>query len=191
MYSVVAKNPKGLAEKMNSEGRPPETISDYGAAQVSVDSPAARGAVVAADKKQFKVLREDAGFDRGDREYSYRNYSLQVKMSNGVSMELQVVPPDAPSGIQIARDFAAERREEISCSPSVFGACSVLIFENRSCPRLLPEKLGGRPRAAVARNEPPDGSRKGNIGEVTSTSCGRGQIEPCLSALETLAHSAV
>src|ERR1700688_3339307 len=42
------KNPSRLAEKIKGEGQPAETVSDYGAAQIAVDSPQAKDAVVAA-----------------------------------------------------------------------------------------------------------------------------------------------
>src|SRR5271156_2605690 len=37
-----AKNPHRLKEKIQREGQPAETVSDYGAAQVAVDSPQAK-----------------------------------------------------------------------------------------------------------------------------------------------------
>ncbi|HEY4045583.1 MAG TPA: hypothetical protein VGM27_01850 [Acidobacteriaceae bacterium] len=89
-----AKNPERLAEKIEQEGQPPETINDYGAAQISVDSPKARDAVVAAIRKRFPVVREQNNFDRGDPEYGYRSHSMQVQMPNGVSQELQIVPKE-------------------------------------------------------------------------------------------------
>ena len=60
------KNPSRLAEKIEREGQPAETVSDYGAAQIAVDSPQAKDAVVAAVKQHFKVLREQDHFASGD-----------------------------------------------------------------------------------------------------------------------------
>ena len=57
-----AKNPIRLAEKIAGEGQPAETVSDYGAAQIAVDSPQAKDAVVAAVKQHFPVLREKDNF---------------------------------------------------------------------------------------------------------------------------------
>jgi hypothetical protein len=90
--SRTTKNPKRLAEKIEQQGQPAETVNDYGAAQVAVDSPQARDAVVAAVKRTFPVLREEDEFAHGDPQYGYRCYSMQVQMSNGVSQELQIVP---------------------------------------------------------------------------------------------------
>ena len=86
------KNPSRLAEKIRGEGQPAETVSDYGAAQIAVDSPQAKDAVVAAVKQHFKVLREQDNFAFGDPQYHYRSYSLQLQMPNGASEELQIVP---------------------------------------------------------------------------------------------------
>jgi hypothetical protein len=86
------KNPSRLAEKIEGEGQPAETVSDYGAAQIAVDSPQAKDAVVAAVKQHFKVLREQDHFAFGDPQYHYRTYSLQLQMPNGASEELQIVP---------------------------------------------------------------------------------------------------
>jgi hypothetical protein len=92
--SRAAKNPKRLAEKIQHEGQPAETVSDYGAAQISVDSPQAKDEVVAAIRKKFPVVREQDNFDRGDAVYGYRSYSMQVQMANGASEELQIVPKE-------------------------------------------------------------------------------------------------
>jgi hypothetical protein len=87
-----AKNPRRLAEKIVGEGQPAETVSDYGAAQIAVDSPQAKQAVAAAVKQSFPVLREQDRFALGDPEYHYRSDSLQLQMPNGASEELQIVP---------------------------------------------------------------------------------------------------
>lgn len=87
-----SKNPERLAEKINEEGQPAQTVNDYGAAQISVDSPAAKDATIAAIKKQFPVVREEDLFEKGDPDYGFRHVSLQVEMPNGVTQELQVVP---------------------------------------------------------------------------------------------------
>jgi hypothetical protein len=90
--SRSAKNPSRLAEKIDGENQPPETVNDYGAAQIAVDSPAARDAAIAAVQKQFPVLRVQDNFQNGDPEYGYRSYSMQLQMPNGASQELQIVP---------------------------------------------------------------------------------------------------
>ena len=77
------KNPSRLAEKIRAEGQPAETVSDYGAAQIAVDSPQAKDAVVAAVKQHFKVLREQDHFAFGDPQYHYRSfrYSYRCRMA--------------------------------------------------------------------------------------------------------------
>jgi hypothetical protein len=92
--SRAAKNPTRLAEKIAFEGQPAQTVSDYGAAQIAVDSPQAKEAVVAAVRKRFPVLHEMDNFAKGDPEYGYRSYSMQVQMPNSASEELQIVPKE-------------------------------------------------------------------------------------------------
>lgn len=88
----AAKKPARLAEKIVGEGQPPATVSDYGAAQIAVDSPQAKDAVVAAVHQHFPVLRQQDEFADGDPVYHYRHESLQVQMPNQASEELQIVP---------------------------------------------------------------------------------------------------
>lgn len=90
--SRAAKNPRRLAEKITLEGQPPETVSDYGAAQIAVSSPAAKDAVIAAVRARFPVVRVKDTFAQGDPDYGYHSYSMQLQMPNGVSQELQIVP---------------------------------------------------------------------------------------------------
>jgi hypothetical protein len=90
----TAKNPKRLAEKIELQGQPAETVNDYGAARISVDSLNARNAVVAAVKRKFPILREEDEFSHGDPQYGYRCYAMQVQMANRASQELQIVPKE-------------------------------------------------------------------------------------------------
>lgn len=90
--SRSAKNPKRLAEKIEQEMQPAQTVSDYGAAQISVDSEQAKLAVIQALKARFPVLAARDFFERGDPKYGYRVYSMQLKMPNGSSEELQILP---------------------------------------------------------------------------------------------------
>ena len=110
-----AKNPTRLAEKITGEGQPAETVSDYGAAQIAVDSPQAKDAVVAAVKLHFPVLREQDHFAFGDPKYRYRSYSLQVQMPNGASEELQIVPrPVLQANRQEHHDYKKARNAELA-----------------------------------------------------------------------------
>lgn len=88
------KNPERLAEKITGENQPAATVSDYGAAQISVDSPQARDQVAAAIQKQFPVVKTQDDFTHGDKDRGYRQLSLQVQMPNGVSQEVQIVPKE-------------------------------------------------------------------------------------------------
>ena len=110
-----AKNPIRLAEKITGEGQPAETVSDYGAAQIAVDSPQAKDAVVAAVKRHFPVLREQDHFALGDPKYRFRSYSLQVQMPNGASQELQIVPrPVLQANRQEHHDYKKARNAELA-----------------------------------------------------------------------------
>jgi hypothetical protein len=113
--SRKAKNPSRLAEKIKGEGQPAETVSDYGAAQIAVDSPQAKDAVVAAVKQHFKVLREQDHFAFGDPQYHYRSYSLQLQMPNGASEELQIVPrPVFEANREEHHDYKRARNAELA-----------------------------------------------------------------------------
>ena len=110
-----AKNPPRLAEKIEAQGQPPETVSDYGAAQIAVDSAAAKDAVVAAMRRHFRVLREQDNFATGDPEYHYRNVRLQLQMPNGASEELQIVPrPVLAVNAQEHHQYRKARNAEIA-----------------------------------------------------------------------------
>jgi hypothetical protein len=109
------KNPSRLAEKIRKEGQPAETVSDYGAAQIAVESAQAKDAVVAAVKQHFKVLREQDHFAFGDPQYHYRSYSLQLQMPNGASEELQIVPrPVFEANRQEHHDYKRARNAELA-----------------------------------------------------------------------------
>jgi len=110
-----AKQPGRLAEKIFGEGQPAETVSDYGAAQIAVDSPKAKDAVVAAVLQRFRVLRQQDNFALGDREYHYRSYSMQVQMPNGASEELQIIPREVfEANQQEHRDYTRVRDAELA-----------------------------------------------------------------------------
>lgn len=88
------KNPKRLAEKINGEGKPAETIGDYGATQISVKSPEDKDAAVAAIKAKFPVVSEDDNFEKGDKDFGYRSHSMQVQTPTGGTVEVQIVPKE-------------------------------------------------------------------------------------------------
>jgi hypothetical protein len=109
------KNPHRLQEKIQKEGQPAETVSDYGAAQIAVDSIEAKNAVVAAVRKHFAVLREQDNFALGDREYRYRSDTLQLQMPNGASQELQIVPRQVlEANQQEHHDYKRVRNAELA-----------------------------------------------------------------------------
>ena len=110
-----AKNPRRLAEKIEREGQPAETVSDYGAAQVSVSTPQARDAMIEAVKKKFPVVRQQDNFSEGDPECGYRSYSMQLRMPNGASLELQIVPKEVFAINRIEhKEYKAARNSQLA-----------------------------------------------------------------------------
>ena len=89
-----AKKPARLAEKILKQGQAPETVTDYGAAQITVDSPQAKEGVVRQVAERFPILRRQDHFAAGDPVYHYRSDTLQVQMPNQSSEELQIIPRD-------------------------------------------------------------------------------------------------
>jgi hypothetical protein len=142
------KNPSRLAEKIEEEGQPAETVSDYGAAQIAVDSPQAKDAVVAAVKHSFKVLREQDHFDSGDPQYHYRAYSLQLQMPNGASEELQIVPrPVFQANRQEHHDYKRARNAELAGRGAVTATAAARNRNDRAMERFH-SKNGDRPSVA-------------------------------------------
>lgn len=118
-----AKNPQRMAEKINNEGQPAETISDYGACQVSVDTVAAKDAVVAAVKKSFPVVREKDNFDKGDDDYHFHAVILQVQQPTHGTTELQIIPKEVmEANPEQHHNYKAAREAEISGDDKEFEA---------------------------------------------------------------------
>jgi hypothetical protein len=152
-----AKNPSRLAEKIVGEGQPAETVSDYGAAQIAVDSPRAKVAVVAAVKQHFKVLREQDHFAFGDPQYHYRSYSLQLQMPNGASEELQIVPrPVFEANREEHHDYKRARNAELA-GRSAEGATAAARDLNDRAMERFNSKNGANP--SVVKGAVVKGSR--------------------------------
>jgi N12 class adenine-specific DNA methylase len=88
------KAPADLAEKLDQEKQPAETIPDYLGGRIVVDSPAARDQVAQKIKDSFQVVREQDNFEKGSDPYGFRSHTFQVKTPDGNSAELQVVPKE-------------------------------------------------------------------------------------------------
>jgi hypothetical protein len=143
--SRVRKNPSRLAEKIKGERQPAETVSDYGAAQIAVDSPQAKDAVVAAVKQHFKVLREQDHFASGDPQYHYRSYSLQLQMPNGASEELQIVPrPVFDANREEHHDYKRARNAELAGRSAEPATAAARALNDRAMERFN-STIGVRP----------------------------------------------
>jgi hypothetical protein len=139
------KNPSRLAEKIKGEGQPAETVSDYGAAQIAVDSAQAKDEVVAAVKQHFKVLREQDHFALGDPQYHYRAYSLQLQMPNGASEELQIVPrPVFEANREEHHDYKRARNAELAGRSAVAATTAARNLNDRAMERFN-SKNGAHP----------------------------------------------
>jgi hypothetical protein len=139
------KNPSRLAEKIVGEGQPAETVSDYGAAQIAVDSPQAKDAVVAAVKQHFKVLREQDHFAFGDPQYHYRSYSLQLQMPNGASEELQIVPrPVFETNREEHHDYKRARNAQLAGRSAEPATAAARALNDRAMERFN-SKTGAHP----------------------------------------------
>jgi len=175
------KNPQRLAEKINGEAQPAETISDYGACQVSVDSPKAKDEVVAAVRKEFPIVRDKDLFDKGDDDYHFHHVSLQVQMPNHASIELQIVPkevldanPDQHKNYKAAREAeihgdaneqekqAAEGRAKNDAAMKAFTARNDIGGQNSTTEHKY--KFG-----STQANLPPDSSAAKSIKSVADS----------------------
>ncbi len=151
------KNPARLAEKIRGEGQPAETVSDYGAAQIAVDSVQAKDAVVAAVKQHFKVLREQDHFALGDPQYHYRSYSLQLQMPNGASEELQIVPrPVFDANRQEHHAYKRARNAELTGRSAARATAAARDLNDRAMERFI-SKNGAHP--SVVKGPVVKGSR--------------------------------
>jgi hypothetical protein len=131
-----AKNPHRLKEKITQEGQPAQTVSDYGAAQIAVDSPQAKDAVVAAVRQHFTVLRQQDNFALGDQQYRYRSDSLQLQMPNGASEELQIVPrPVFEANRQEHHDYKKARNAELAGRSAPAAVAAARAINDRAMER--------------------------------------------------------
>ncbi len=155
--SRTRKNPARLAEKIKREGQPAETVSDYGAAQIAVDSSQAKEAVVDAVKLHFKVLREQDHFAWGDPQYHYRAYSLQLQMPNGASEELQIVPrPVFEANREEHHDYKRARNAELAGRSTERATAAAQSLNDRAMERFN-SKNGAHP--SVVKGPVVKGSR--------------------------------
>jgi N12 class adenine-specific DNA methylase/2'-5' RNA ligase len=88
------KAPADLAEKLDQEKQPAETIPDYLGGRIVVDSPAARDQVAQKIRANMQVIRETDNFEKGSDPYGFRSHTFQVKTPDGNSAEMQVVPKE-------------------------------------------------------------------------------------------------
>ncbi|HLJ25301.1 MAG TPA: strawberry notch family protein [Candidatus Angelobacter sp.] len=87
------KNMKRVDEKVEQDDKPPKTIADYLAAQIAADSPQAKDQLIAEMKKHMDVVSVEDKFLEGRPDLAgYPSANVQVKMPNGSTAEVQIVP---------------------------------------------------------------------------------------------------
>lgn len=100
------KNPDRLRDKIRSEEKPAETISDYLASQISADSTEAKDRMIAQLKKHFKVVNVEDKFLQGRKEKAgYPSANVQVALSNGGTAEVQIVPREVQQATEQSHHF--------------------------------------------------------------------------------------
>jgi hypothetical protein len=105
------KHPDRVQQKVDGEGKPPNTISDLLAGRVAVDSPAAKDQAVAAIKGSMPVVDEEDNFQKGDPDYGFRSHTLQAGLSNGATAEVQVVPQEIADADEHTHDTYEKGRQ--------------------------------------------------------------------------------
>jgi hypothetical protein len=107
------KNPVRIEQKIR-EGRPPETISDYLAAQISADTLKAKNRVVQRLQKAFPIVDVDDRFLTGRRDKGgYPSTNVQVKLPNKVTAEVQIVPREVQEITDKTHHLYAEGRRAL------------------------------------------------------------------------------
>lgn len=100
------KNPDRLRDKIKSEEKPPETISDYLASQISADSVDAKDQMIAQMKRHFRVVNVEDRFLQGRKEKAgYPSANVQVALSNGGTAEVQIVPREVQQATEQSHHF--------------------------------------------------------------------------------------
>jgi hypothetical protein len=88
------KNFERISEK-TGEGKPPETIGDYLAAQIVAETVEAKDRIIAQLRRRYPVLSvEDNFLQPREDKAGYASANLQVRMPNGGSAEVQIVIPE-------------------------------------------------------------------------------------------------
>lgn len=83
-----------LNDKIKREGQAPETIPDYLAGRIVVETHEARDQVAERMRSVFTVIREKDDFKNGSDPYGFRTHTFQVQTPDGNSAEVQVVPKE-------------------------------------------------------------------------------------------------
>jgi hypothetical protein len=93
------------------EGKPPETISDYLAAQIAVDSPRAEQQMTNMLRRNFHVVDVDAQMKGRSDKGGFASSNIQIEMPNGLTAEVQLVPREVQSTADKSHYFYTKGRE--------------------------------------------------------------------------------
>lgn len=93
------------------EGKPPETISDYLAAQIAVDSPQAAQQMTNMLRRNFHVVDVDAQMMGRADKGGFASTNIQIEMPNGLTAEVQLVPREVQGTADQSHYFYTKGRE--------------------------------------------------------------------------------
>lgn len=105
------KNPERVEEKVQDEGQSPRTIPDYSGFRISVETRAAKDAVVAAIRKAFKVVREKDEFEKGAGDTAFHAHMMQIQdAGDPVTHEVQVLPKSVADNAEASHGLYEKAR---------------------------------------------------------------------------------
>lgn len=88
------KDPQRTQEKIDKEGKPANTVPDYSALRISVDSLEDNDKLVDAIKQQFPIAKEKNEMEQGDPDNGFHALMLQIEAPNGATVECQILPKE-------------------------------------------------------------------------------------------------
>ncbi len=104
------KNPARVLSKVR-EGKPPDTISDYLAVEIAIDSPDAGERMVDLLRRNFKVVNVDRKMGGRENKGGYASTNVQVQMANGLTAEVQLVPREVQRASGQSHHYYVQGRE--------------------------------------------------------------------------------
>lgn len=152
------KDTDRLEEKMDAEGQSPRTVRDYSGFRISVDSPAARDAVVKQIRSKFEVPNESDEFDSGAEESGFHGHTLQVREPGSpVTHEVQVLPKEVADVAEERHGLYEKAREGDDAAAAELKRLNEEDYQRFVARNTNTETKGGRgesPATAPAPEQP-------------------------------------